>query len=146
MSIHMDKELYKAFKPFARRYFGSVCCAIEGYMAGILGSIENSKVGLGNTVTINDGFHVHRNLRERRRLDPDVLIDDGVSLEEVQPLIDLIEAFREKHGQGKDIGRWDVIETAKETERGYGMEGRWRYTHVKRVLQHFRNAGWRVSS
>ena len=143
VTIHMDKDLYKAFKPFAKRYFGSVCCAIEGYMAGILGAIENSEVYLGNSVAIND-FHVHRNLRERRRLDPD-MVDDGVSLEEVQPLIDLVEAFREKWDGEKSLGKWDVIKTAEETKRGYGMEGRWRYRHVKRVLQHFRDEGWKVS-
>ena len=70
IGIRCDENLYNAFKPVAKARFGSVCCAMEGFMAGILGALENSEVNFSNTVNIND-LHVHRNLRARRRLDPD---------------------------------------------------------------------------
>ncbi|MCW4049369.1 MAG: hypothetical protein NWE89_06480 [Candidatus Bathyarchaeota archaeon] len=71
ISIKIDPVLYAEFIPIAQKLFGSVCCAVEAYMASIIGVGTKSKVHLGNTVVIND-LHIHRNLRERRRLDPAV--------------------------------------------------------------------------
>jgi len=73
VGIKIDVGLYKAFKPIAQARFGSVCCAVEGFMAGIVGAVHNSKVSMGNTVTIDGGMHVHRTgLKERRKYVVDV--------------------------------------------------------------------------
>ena len=44
MSARIDKGLYKAFKPVARQYYGSVCNALESFMAGIVGVNQNPNV------------------------------------------------------------------------------------------------------
>jgi hypothetical protein len=92
VGIKIDVELYKVFKPIAQARFGSVCCCIEGLMAGIVGAVHNSKVSMGNSIRIDGGMHVHRlGLKERRRLDPGVLTDAG----EVGNLGDLATPFVE---------------------------------------------------
>ena len=64
-----DKTLYLAFKPVAKRSFGSVCRALEAFMVAVLGC-HNEAVNFGNTVTI-DKLNVVRNLRPRRKLEYD---------------------------------------------------------------------------
>ena len=68
VGIKIDVGLYKAFKPIAQARFGSVCCAVEGFMAGIVGAVHNSRVSMGNSISIDGGMHVHRfGLKERRK-------------------------------------------------------------------------------
>jgi len=69
IGVRVDEELYSAFKPVAKRYFGSVCRAIEAYMASVL-AVANEGVNFGETVRI-ENLHVERNLRPRRKLDAD---------------------------------------------------------------------------
>jgi len=65
--IRIDNKLYKAFKPVARRVFGSVCRPVEALMATIL-AMQQNEVNFGNTIHIDKQFIV-RNIRPRRKMD-----------------------------------------------------------------------------
>lgn len=67
VGIRIDENLYKAFKPVARRVFGSVCRPIEAFMASVLTMQAEGNVNFGNTVEIGK-LVIERNLRSRRRL------------------------------------------------------------------------------
>lgn len=83
IGIKIDPQIYEEFKPIAQRYAGSVCCAVEILMLSLIQPLKYNKVHLGNTGEFNGGglhvtiedMHLHRNLRERRRVDPDALAD-----------------------------------------------------------------------
>jgi len=66
IGIRVDEGLYNAFKPVAKRVFGSVCSPFETFMATVLASNELG-VNFGNTVEIGTVI-IERNLRERRKL------------------------------------------------------------------------------
>jgi len=77
-SIRLDTDLYHAFKPVAMHYFGSVCRPMECFMASVLG-LAKEGVSFSNTITIEGGLHVERNLRPRRKLVVDEsIVDDEV--------------------------------------------------------------------
>jgi len=67
VGIRIDEDLYLAFKPVAKRVFGSVCRPVEAFMASVI-AMAKTGVNFGNTITIEGGLHVERNLRPRRRL------------------------------------------------------------------------------
>jgi len=66
VGIRVDEGLYNAFKPVAKRVFGSVCNPLEAFMAAVLATAQ-SGVNFGNTVEVGT-IVIERNLRERRRL------------------------------------------------------------------------------
>jgi hypothetical protein len=61
-----DTGLAEAFKPVAKRYFGSVCRPLECFMLAVLG-LQKEQVNFGQTVRI-ENLHIERNLRSRRKL------------------------------------------------------------------------------
>lgn len=67
VGIRCDEKLYAAFKPVARRVFGSVCNPIESFMASVIGLANTDNVNFGNTVEIGK-LVIERNLRSRRKL------------------------------------------------------------------------------
>lgn len=112
VSIRMNKALYSRFKPVARRYFGSVCRAVESYMAGVL-TIANSGVNFGNTVKIEGGLHIERNIRPRRKLVVEEKIERKKTIVEEKPvvgidysslsveeLLSLLKVYRDEYPQG----------------------------------------------
>ena len=66
ISIRVDSGLYKAFKPIAKAFFGSVCRPIEAFMASII-TCNNKEVSFGNTIKI-EKLHIERNFKPRRKL------------------------------------------------------------------------------
>ena len=66
VGIRIDEKLYKAFKPVAKRVFGSTCRAIEAYMVSILAT-QKADVNICSTVKI-EKIVIERNLRARRAL------------------------------------------------------------------------------
>lgn len=75
-SIRVDEGIKQAFKPYAKRVFGSICLPIETLCAGLMEAHlrgEEAGVHLGKTVDINvDNITIHRGLRPRRRLEVDI--------------------------------------------------------------------------
>ena len=79
VGIRIDKTLYNEFKPAAVADFGSVCNAVETYMLAHINARRSVKEGgltRGNTgekdvSVVIENVNIHRNLRERRLLDPD---------------------------------------------------------------------------
>ncbi|MDH5770782.1 MAG: hypothetical protein OEZ25_05815 [Candidatus Bathyarchaeota archaeon] len=67
VGIRVDENLYKAFKPVAKRVFGSVCRPIEAYMVSVL-TLQQKGVNFGNTIRIEKQI-IERNLRPRRKLE-----------------------------------------------------------------------------
>lgn len=67
VGIRVDETLYLAFKPIAQHVFGSVCRPIEAFMASVIAMAEDG-VNFGNTLKIEGGLHVERNLKPRRSL------------------------------------------------------------------------------
>jgi len=61
-----DTGLAEAFKPVAKRYFGSVCRPLECFMIAVL-TLQKERVNFGETVRI-ENLHVERSLRPRRKL------------------------------------------------------------------------------
>jgi len=72
VNIRIDEKLYKATKPFLKRYFGSVCGAIEPYLASIYSIATTNKLNGENgvipsiTVDINN-INIRRHLKARRK-------------------------------------------------------------------------------
>lgn len=72
VNIRIDEKLYKATKPILKRYFGSVCGAIEPYLASIYSIATNTKLDGENgvipsiTVDINN-INIRRHLKARRK-------------------------------------------------------------------------------
>lgn len=64
--VRVDEGLYLAFKPIAKRVFGSTCRAVEAFMAAVV-ACNNNAVNFGNSVEINEVI-IERNLRARRSL------------------------------------------------------------------------------
>ena len=75
-SIRVDEGIKKAFKPYAKRVFGSICLPIECICAGLMSAhtqAEEAGVHLGQTVDIDVAtINIQRGLRPRRRLEVDV--------------------------------------------------------------------------
>ena len=67
VGIRCDITLYNAFKPVARRVFGSVCRPIESFMASVVGLDREGDVNFGNTFEVGK-IVIERNLRSRRKL------------------------------------------------------------------------------
>lgn len=61
-----DTGLAEAFKPVAKRYFGSICRPLECFMLAVL-ALQKEKVNFGETVRI-ENLNIQRNLRSRRKL------------------------------------------------------------------------------
>lgn len=76
VGIRIDENLYKTFKPIAKRVFGSVCRPIETFMASII-AISQTEVNFGNTINVHE-IKIERNLRARRRL----VIDEEITVHE----------------------------------------------------------------
>jgi hypothetical protein len=74
VGIRVDEDLYKAFKPVAKRVFGSVCRPIESFMVSIL-ALQESGVNFGSTIKIEKQI-IERNLRPRRKLEYEVEVED----------------------------------------------------------------------
>lgn len=75
--VRIDSGLYLAFKPVAKGIYGSVCNAIETYMAALI-LTANNPASICNTkgASINiENIVIERNLRERRKLE---LKDDTI--------------------------------------------------------------------
>jgi hypothetical protein len=70
MGVRVDKLLKKRFTEVAKAKFGSTCCPIESFMAGVVGAYNSdleSGVNPSNTVEIGQ-IIIQRNIRERRKL------------------------------------------------------------------------------
>jgi len=68
-SIRINSELYKEFKPVSKVLFGSICRAIESFMAAVV-IAERNNVHFSNTqhnVRIGE-LHIERPVRPRRYL------------------------------------------------------------------------------
>jgi len=65
-----DTGLAEAFKPVAKRYFGSICRPLECFMIAVL-ALQKEQVNFGETVRI-ENLNVERNFRPRRKLVVDV--------------------------------------------------------------------------
>lgn len=66
VGVRVDEKLYKAFKPVAMLFFGSVCRPIEAFMASV---ISAQKVGVNPKMTMEIGkLVIERNIRSRRKL------------------------------------------------------------------------------
>jgi len=61
-----DTGLAEAFKPVAKRYFGSICRPLECFMIAVL-ALQKEQVNFGETIRI-ENLNVERNLRPRRKL------------------------------------------------------------------------------
>jgi len=74
-----DTGLAEAFKPVAKRYFGSICRPLECFMLAVL-ALQKERVNFGETVNI-ENLNVLRNLRSRRRLvveeETEVMVVEG---------------------------------------------------------------------
>lgn len=135
VGIRCDSGLYEAFKPVARRYFGSVCNAFESYMAGVVGVASNPNVNISNRFVIHDGFHVHRNLREKRRLDPSALFDfPGEGVEVVNLALNHFEA--RFHKWGVKTSRREVLQFFR--DKAPDVDGKLRMIYTTRVLDELR--------
>ena len=64
--VRVDEGLYSAFKPVAKRIFGSTCRAVEAFMATIV-ACSGEAVNFGQTVEVKE-IRIERNLRARRGL------------------------------------------------------------------------------
>lgn len=75
MTVRVDEGLKKAFIPFSKRVFGSVCLPIESFMAGLMGAVaagEKNGVYPSSTVPLKldvGKIVIERNLRPRRKLE-----------------------------------------------------------------------------
>jgi len=76
VGIRIDENLYSAFKPIAKRVFGSVCRPIESFMASVV-ALDNVGANFGNTIKVHE-IKIERNLRARRRL----VVEEEITLKE----------------------------------------------------------------
>jgi len=75
-SIRLDAKLYKATKPLLIQYFGSVCGAIEPYLASIHSIVTTKKFsekgGVIPSITVDIGnMNITRHMKPRRKLTVD---------------------------------------------------------------------------
>lgn len=107
-----DTGLAEAFKPVAKRYFGSICRPLECFMIAVL-ALQKEQVNFGETITI-ENLNVERNLRPRRRLVVDVCGFRGCN----EPAV-AVGVWREKQklplceghlleAEGKP-GEWEIV-------------------------------------
>jgi len=73
VNIRIDEKLYKATKPILKRYFGSVCGAIEPYLASIYSIATTTKLdgenGVIPSITVDIGnMNIRRHLKPRRKM------------------------------------------------------------------------------
>lgn len=81
IGIRIDENLYLAFKPIAKRVFGSVCRPIESFMASVV-ALDQTGANFGNTIQVHE-IKIERNLRTRRQL----VVEEEVSIvEKVKPV------------------------------------------------------------
>ena len=71
--IRLDEKLYKATKPLLKRYFGSVCAAIEPYLATIYSIATTTNLspesGVIPRITVDVGnVNIRRHLKVRRKM------------------------------------------------------------------------------
>ena len=72
VNIRIDEKLYKAVKPILKRYFGSVCGAIEPYLASIysIATTNNwsNEGGVIPSITVDIGnLNIQRHMKARRK-------------------------------------------------------------------------------
>jgi hypothetical protein len=69
ITIRIDKGLYSAFKPLAKRVYGSVCRAAEVYMVSFILAVESGVYFSNTDRPINiEKIVIERNLKPRRNL------------------------------------------------------------------------------
>lgn len=82
VNIRIDSNLYKATKPLLIRYFGSVCAAIEPYLASIYSVTTTNnfseKNGVIPSITVDIGnLNITRHMKPRRKMVVDVNGDNN---------------------------------------------------------------------
>ena len=114
IGVRVDTGLYNAFKPLAKRLYGSVCHAIEVYMEELILWAENPAsfcYTSGKPLNI-EKIVIERNLRPRRNLEvaEDVVVERTVAVAPVPKC-----GF---YGCGKSpvVGRFRYVKTGKEMD------------------------------
>ena len=84
--IRIDETLYKACKPVLKQYFGSVCAAIEPYLASIYSIATTTnfseKSGVIPSITVDIGnLNVRRALKVRRKMVIEEEVTEVLSVE-----------------------------------------------------------------
>ena len=72
VNIRIDEKPYRATKPVLKRYFGSVCAAIEPYLASIYSIATTTNLSETNgvipSITVDIGnMNIRRHMRPRRK-------------------------------------------------------------------------------
>jgi hypothetical protein len=96
-TLRCDNGIWKAFKSATKALGSSICSTAETVFLGVIASYETmqeNNVHLGNTFNIE--MDVYRQLgRDRRKVNPDVVIERDVSDKKVGNLRDVAEPFIE---------------------------------------------------
>jgi hypothetical protein len=83
-TVRVDKKLKNAFTEASKHFSGSTCSAIEYIMAAYIGAYKQAQINgvyptLTNQPKIEIGeIKIERNLRPRRKLDPEPVDDSAV--------------------------------------------------------------------
>lgn len=80
-SVRIDEKLAKAAKPVLQHVFGSTCRGVEAWLAGLLATYQQRGLNgvYPNTTVRIENLNVQRNIRTRRRLVVDEVVEVRVS-------------------------------------------------------------------